>query len=139
MEFLLSPKGIVIRYLISGGTSTSVDLALLYIFTEYFRMGNNISVALAFIFAFVVSYFMQKYWTFQDGNTDGMHKQAAAYFGVAVFNLFFNSFLVYLFTEKIGFWVLYSQIITSLIIAVSSFFIYRRFIFTKDTNFNSKE
>ncbi|MDO8493093.1 MAG: GtrA family protein [bacterium] len=122
---------VIVRYLFSGGTAFATDIILLYILREYFGVSVAIAVVIAFIFAFAVSFLMMKHVTFQDGSSGQTHKQLVAYFGVAIFNLFLNSFLVFLFIEKMDLWYIFSQVVASLIIAVWNFFIYKYLIFIK--------
>jgi len=131
IEFLLTPKGRIVRYIVSGCTAAGVDLVALFVLREYVHLTVNVSVVIAFLIAFVVSFVLQKYWTFDDNKVEESHKQLVAYFSVQVANLFLNSFLVYIFTEKIGIWYMASQFITGILIAFSSFLIYRNFIFPK--------
>ena len=119
----------IIRFLISGGTSTGVDLAFLFFFTDVLGIWYLASAVAAFIIAFFVSFGLQKFWTFRDHSRDGMHAQAGIYFLVASGNLIFNTLLVYLFVERFGSHYLLAQIVASLIIAGESFFVYQKFIF----------
>lgn len=121
------------RYLFSGGTAFATNVVVLYILTEYV-FGIEylmVSVVLAFLIAFIVSFLMMKHVTFQDGQSEKIHRQLVVYFAVAIFNLFLNSFLVLFFTQNIGIWYIFSQVMSSLIIAIWNFFIYKYLIFTK--------
>lgn len=129
IEFLLSPKGIIIRYIMSGGASFGTNIVALYVLTEYFKIYYLYSAVLAFFIGFVVSFSMMKYWTFQDLSSGGGHKQLTLYFIVTVFNLLLNTTLMYLFVDYAHLWYILAQVISSLLIAVSSFIIYRNFIF----------
>ena len=123
----------VIKFIISGGTAAIVNLLLLYFFTDIVGLWYITSSVLSFIVAFVVSFCFQKFWTFQDGSTDKMHTQVAFYLVVTVTNLCINTFFIYLLVEFFAVHYLFAQIITGIIIACESFFVYRIFIF-KDTN-----
>lgn len=117
------------RYVISGGTAAAVDLVLLFVLTHFFHVWYILSAILAFVGAFFVSFFLQKFWTFRDMSKEGAHKQAVIYFIVSSINLGINTFLMYVFTETFGVYYILSQILASLLIAMESFFIYRHFIF----------
>lgn len=131
IERIFGRYAIFVRYLISGGISFGTNIVILYLLTEYFGVYYLTSVILAFLVAFVVSFFMMKHWTFQDTSKEGVHQQMSIYLSVAVFNMLLNTALVYLFVEYIGVWYIFSQFIASLLIAVSSFFIYKYLIFVK--------
>ena len=57
------------------------------------------------------------------------------YLAVALFNLALNTAIVYVCVEYIGLWYVLAQIVASVIVAVSSFFIYQHLIFndSRDT------
>lgn len=119
------------KYIISGGTATVVNLSLLYTLTEFFHIWYLISAAVAFVGAFGVSFTLQKFWTFRDHDTEDIHKQLSLYLVVVLVNLGINTLLVYLLVEHAGLWYIYAQIISAMIIAVESFFVYKFFIFKR--------
>ncbi|MFA6404787.1 MAG: GtrA family protein [Candidatus Paceibacterota bacterium] len=123
----------VVRYLISGGTAAFTNILLLYLFTEIFGIWYIASAAMAFSIAFIVSFTLQKFWTFQDVSKDQIHRQAMVYLTVALFNLFINTGLLYMQVEYLGIHYIVAQLIASVFIAVESFFIYQIFIFKKKT------
>src|SRR3989344_4786073 len=88
-------KHLLVRYVISGGVSAVVDLSLLYLFDLY--MHYLIAATLAFAVAFSVSFTLQKFWTFKDLSTDGIHKQSAIYLVTSLFGLSLNTLLMYIF------------------------------------------
>lgn len=123
--------GRLIRYAISGGTALALDLVLLYVFTDIFGWWYLWSTIVAFAIAIVVSFVLQKFWTFGDRATNRVHRQFALFIVIALGNLALNTYLMYVFVEYFGIPYLLSQIIAAGIIAVGSFFIYRRFIFNQ--------
>ncbi len=128
-EIRFKISGQIIRFLISGGTATLVGLVALYVFTEFAGIWYLFSVVLAFIFAFIVSFTLQKLWTFNDRRTDKIHQQVAFYLAVTLANLALNVLIVYLLVEKAGLWYMLAQFITDAIIAAESFIIYKFAIF----------
>ena len=121
----------VMRFLISGGMATFVNIGLLYVFTDLIRIWYVLSAALAFIFAFVVSFTMQKFWTFKDASKENVHRQALVYFLAGLANLGLNSLLIYILVEYSGLHYLMSQIIISAFIAIENYFIYQFLVFNK--------
>jgi putative flippase GtrA len=123
----------VAKYIISGGTAAVVDLFFLYIFVEKFGLWYVFSAILAFLIAFSVSFSLQKFWTFKDTSTDKVHKQASVYFIVSVVNLGLNTLLMYIFVDIVKLHYFPSQILAGGLLAISSFFIYSRFIFSSNS------
>ncbi|PIQ69064.1 MAG: hypothetical protein COV91_01060 [Candidatus Taylorbacteria bacterium CG11_big_fil_rev_8_21_14_0_20_46_11] len=117
------------RYLVAGGVAAVVDLCALYGFTEYIGFHYLSAAVIAFVFAFFVSFLLQKFWTFQDESVDRVHRQVFAYFVIALFNLALNTLLMYVFVEWAHLGYIVAQIIASGLLACESFFISRYFIF----------
>lgn len=121
----------IFKYVISGGSAAVVNLSTLYVLTEFFHVWYLVSASTAFVGAFAVSFTLQKFWTFKDHETEGMRKQLSLYLAVILVNLAINALFVYLLVEHIGIWYMLAQIISGLVIAIESFFIYKFFIFKR--------
>jgi putative flippase GtrA len=121
------------KYVTSGGTAAVVDLFFLKLLVDSFKINYLISSIIAFLIAFSVSFLLQKFWTFQDSNMEGVHKQASIYFIVSLTNLGVNTLLMYFFVDHFHIHYFLSQIIASGLLAISSYFIYSRFIFKNNS------
>lgn len=121
----------LVRYVIAGGTAASTELLFLYVFTHFLGIWYFFSLFLAFAVALLVSFLLQKFWTFADTETDGIHLQASSYLFVSLVNLAVNAMLLYLLVQFAGLWYIYAQIAIDALIAVSSFLIYKFLIFRK--------
>lgn len=122
----------VMRYLISGGTGAIVDLACLYALVRFVHLWYLTAAVLAFMIAFSVSFTMQKFFTFNDYAKDTLKRQTALYLAVQVFNLGINTLLMYISVDMLYIHYMLSQILTSGVIAVYSFFIFKHFVFVSD-------
>lgn len=120
--------GMLVRFGMSGGSAAVVHLLVLYIATDVFGLWYVASNVIAFIFAFIVSFTMQKFWTFQDGK-NRMVNQLPKYLAITLGGLATNTGLIYLFVEYAGLWYMLSALLSSAIVAVVSFILYRRFVF----------
>ena len=114
----------IARYIISGGTVAVVDLSLLYLFTDIFGIWYIVSAILAFLMAFLVSFTLQKYWTFKNHSNDYLHVQATRFFVVTVTNLGLNTFGIFLFVYYGNLHYIIAQVMISAFIAVESYFVY---------------
>lgn len=119
----------ILRFLISGGSATAIDFFFLYAFTEWVGFYYLASSVLAFLISIVVSFILQKFWTFKNSSREDMHQQALTYISVAVLNLVINTSLVFIFVEYAGLHYLLGQFLSSGFIALESFFIYHFIIF----------
>lgn len=120
---------ILFRYVVSGGTSASVDLVILYFLNSTLGMHYLWAATLAFCVAFFVSFVLQKFWTFRHRSTDRIHLQAAMYLVSSLIGLGLNTFFMYLFVDKVGLSVLGAQVVAGILVACCTFFISRHIVF----------
>jgi len=119
----------ILRFLISGGSATFVDFFFLYAFTEWAGFYYLVSSVLAFLISITVSFILQKFWTFKNNSREDMRQQVLTYISIAVLNLVINTSLVFIFVEYAGFHYLLGQFLSSVFIALESFFVYHFLIF----------
>lgn len=117
------------RYLVSGAIGASVTLSLLFVFTDIFNFWYVYSSMIAYTCAFFVSFTLHKYWTFQNKNLHDIHIQFGTFLITFLINLSLNSFFIYSLVEFFDLNYLISQILSAIIIAVLSFFIYKQIVF----------
>jgi glycosyltransferase involved in cell wall biosynthesis/putative flippase GtrA len=120
----------ITRYISAGCIGLAVNVGTLYTLTHFFNIWYLASSAIAFSMALVVSFTLQKFWTFRNRHMDVAGRQFLVYFSIAIFNLLLNSLLVYFFTGVLGIWYVGSQVIAAGLIGISSFFLYRAFVFS---------
>ncbi|MCK4554487.1 glycosyltransferase, partial [Candidatus Parcubacteria bacterium] len=115
-------------------------LALLYALIDIFKVHYLLSASIAFLTAFFISFYLQKFWTFRDNSREKIYKQISLYFAVGATNLCINAAGMYVLVEHVlpeliiarAFNATYvaAQIIMGIFIAVASFLIYRFVIFS---------
>src|SRR5690348_4837949 len=89
-------KHLLVRYIISGGTSAVVNLSLFALFFFVLHVHYIISNVIAFCLAFFVSLGLQKFWTFKDHSTDNIHVQTFLYLLNSLFGLLINTSILYI-------------------------------------------
>jgi putative flippase GtrA len=123
-------RHMIVRYIVSGGTSAGVNLATLFVLNTLLHVYYITASILAFIIAFFVSLLLHKYWTFEDRRTEGVHIQAGMYLLSSLFGLLLNTIILYVCVEYIHTPVLVGQVIAGGLVACVTFFISRDIIFT---------
>lgn len=119
----------LVRFVISGGTATAVNLGILFLLTHIFGLWYLTSSVIAFMVAFFVSFTLQKFWTFEDTSRNRLRSQAAIYFLIILFDLGVNTALMYFFVEYLHLHYLVAQLISGVMIAVMNFFSYKHLVF----------
>ena len=124
----------VLRFLISGGIGISVNLGmfhLLVILGTSYLTGSII----AFLFAMIVGFLLQKYWTFEDRAPERVQRQLFWYASLALGNLALNTLIVYALIEYRHIYYLVAQAVGAGSVALTSYVVYSLYIFadTSDT------
>ncbi len=129
--FCIEENKKLLRFLISGTSATSVDIFLLFYLTEFIGLWYLYSSLFSFTASFFVSFFMQKYWTFEDNRQSLKTKQMLMYFLVAGSNLMINSLGIVFLVEFFAVYYLLAQLIMISVLGIASFLIYNLVIFKK--------
>jgi len=132
MDFLfkqIKKRVRIIRYIIAGGTATGVNLALLYVLTDWIGFWYLFSVVIAFFGGFFTSFFLQKLWTFQDKNREQTKRQMTIFLLLAMVNLIGNIFLMYILVDILKVWYMLAQAIITALIAFWNYNAFRIFVF----------
>ncbi len=119
-----------IKFAISGGTAFAADLLLLFFFTDILKIWYIYSASMAFVVAFFISFYLQKFWTFRDRNKK-VYKQMVIFFFSGTANVIVNAGGMYVIVEKIGVKYLFAQTIMTALLSICSFLIYRFIVFKK--------
>ncbi len=119
----------IVRYVISGGTSAVTNLALLFVFTHVFGIWYIYSSILSVSVATVVSFILQKLWTFRNFHTDRVHVQFPLHLTLALVNIVLNTGILYALVEWAHVWYLLAQIIAGGLLACVNYTVYKTVIF----------
>ena len=108
------------RFCVVGTLGAIIDIGGLYVLVEFFGIYYLLAAAISFIFAVINSYFLNKYWTFQNKNNQHA-KQFIIFLLVSVIGLLINLGAMYVLTEWVGFWYLLSKAIAAIIVLFWNF------------------
>ncbi|OGN16169.1 MAG: hypothetical protein A3B99_00900 [Candidatus Yanofskybacteria bacterium RIFCSPHIGHO2_02_FULL_44_12b] len=129
----------ILRYIISGGTAAVANLSILFVLVHFLDVWYLISSVISYALAILVSFLMQKYFTFNDFTRDRIGKQGILHVGIQIFNLCLNTLLMYLLVDPAGVHYLLAQVISAGSIAVYSFFFYKHMVFAPAVVYNKTE
>ncbi len=128
---LLNKYKTIVKFGIAGIIATATHFALLFILTDIFGLWYLLSTSLAFLVAFMVSFFSQKFWTFGDKRKQGMYKQMGGYFLVVSSGMAVNAVGMYALVDYANLYYLIAQVIMSGLVAIYNFLMYRFVIFKR--------
>lgn len=121
----------ILRYLIAGGTSAVTNLTLLYILTSVLDVWYIYSALIATSVALIVSFTLQKLWTFRNYGTERVHVQFPMHAALAGLNIVINAILLYVLVEWFGLWYLFAQVVIGALLACVNYTVYKKLIFTE--------
>lgn len=120
-----------VRYFICGITAAGFNIGILYIFTDVLNVWYLYSSIIAFVTALVLSFVLQKFVVFRDNGFQDIHKQFSLFTLVAVLGVITNTILVFVCTDLLGFWYIFSQLVAGFFVMIQNFLLYKFFIFKK--------
>jgi len=120
----------IIRYGFAGMLGAVTNLGTFSVLVYLAHVWYVAASAIAFALSVTISFLLQKFWTFQDSRTDGMHRQALLFLSVSLVNLAVNTGLVFFFVEQWRFYAILAQTLAALLVALTSYFVYRKFVFS---------
>jgi len=126
-------KHLIVRYVISGGTSAAINLGTLSFLYYIKHIYYLYSAIIAFIVSFLVSLVLQKFWTFEDHSRDNLSLQIGKYLATSLFGLSLNTFILYVLVDHFHFYVYVGQMIAGGLVACMTFFISRKYVFKGKT------
>lgn len=136
LHFYCRARKSVVKFFISGTLASSVDLFFLFIFHGLFGMGIVLATSLSFLLSFLVSFYLQKLWTFRDKDEEKTPRQLVLYLLNSFLSLNLNGVGMHLLVNQFNIWYLLAQIIINLILGSLNFFIYKFIIFRHNDEIN---
>lgn len=110
-----------LKFAIVGAVNTLIHLFVLYLLVEFFDIWYILASFFAYLFAVTNSFVFNTMWTFR---ADIKHRPVVRYskfFIVSSVAALANLFFLYLFTECIGLWYMFSQIIAIALTLIINF------------------
>ncbi len=129
----------VVKFFFAGASAAAVDLFFLFLFHGVFHWGLVFSTSFAFILSFLVSFTLQKFWTFRNKCPKKIPLQFVLYIANAFIGLNINGFLMHALVNNVGIWYILSQVIVNVGIGVYNFFIYKFIVFRSTSYENNCE
>jgi putative flippase GtrA len=124
----------LIKFALAGCLSGGTDLLLLYIFHGLGKMEIVWATSSAFILSFLISFSLQKFWTFRNYYSGKILSQLLLYLVNAGLGLYFNGLGMRLLVKQYLVWYLWAQLIVNLALGAWNFIIYKFVIFTHHTD-----
>jgi len=119
------------KFAFVGGIGTLINILILYYLTEKVGVYYLFSAIISFIIAMTSNFFLNKIWTFKENVPSNIAKKYVQFSLVSLGALLINLFFLYFFTEIIGIYYLFSQILAIGIALIINFFGNKIWTFSK--------
>ena len=129
-HFFMIKNSRIIRYIFSGGIAVVANLTILHTLVDIFHVWYLTSTIIAFCFGIIISYFLQKFFTFKDNSTKNLHLQFSIFLTYNLAMLGVNTLLMYIFVDIIGSWYFSSQIIITICTAFINYAFFNKVLFS---------
>ncbi len=118
-----------IKFVVSGVLATIVNLFFLFIFYSILEIKIIYAASMSWLLAFLISFSLQKYWTFRSLSFKKIPRQVILYCLLAIFSLILNARWMYLLVETLNMHYLLAQVIVLLVLAILNYIVYKFIIF----------
>jgi dolichyl-phosphate beta-glucosyltransferase len=119
-EVIPQRYSVFFKYAIVGCMGTAIDVGFLYVFVEFLRIHLLVSTAMSFIFAVINNFALNKYWTFQNKNSN-IRKQFIKFLIISIIGLLLTELFMALLVYTLKIWYMASKIITSSLVLMWNF------------------
>ena len=109
----------IFKFLIAGGSCFLLELATLYILTEFVGLNYLTSAAIAFTLAVIINYFMCAYWVFETKKSS--LKTKIIFISTSIAGLGINQLCMWLFVEFFNVHYIAAKIIAAAIVTIWNF------------------
>lgn len=122
------------RFCIAGAAGVIAYYTTLYCLTEYLGVWYVASAVIGFILNTGLNFTLQKFWTFQNKNTEAVRRQIILYVAMTVSFLISNTVFLYLMVQYLHMWYIGAQMILTVVISILSFVISGRIFKNERSN-----
>jgi len=127
----LDSRKSIFKFIIAGCFAGGTDLVALFLFHGIFKLEIVFSTSAAFILSFVVSFTLQKFWTFRNYNSARLVRQIFLYVLTAFIGLNINGAAMHFLVNSLSVWYLLAQVIVNVFLGLVNFVVYKFIIFRK--------
>ncbi len=120
------------KFFIAGLFSGATDLIVLFILHQLLGVDIIFATSFAFVAAFMISFSLQKLWTFRNYNHKRLPRQLVLYLLNAFINMSLNAFAMHYLVNNLEIWYLLAQIMVNLVLGIFNFINYKFVIFKED-------
>lgn len=125
-NFFLSDtdNGIIqfIRYFFVGGIAAIINIGILFILVDLFKINYILSNIIGFVGGLLVNYKLSTMFVFSKNNSMNKIFELVMYIVIGILGLFFDTLILWIFTSKLKIYYKISKIISTMLTFIWNFF-----------------
>jgi putative flippase GtrA len=119
------------RYLLVGGLAFVVDYLTLYLLAAHAGLHYQLAAAIAFLCGLLVNYALCVSWIFDHRSYTSKRREFIVFSMIGLAGLLLNGLLIFLMTELIGLYYMYSKLVAAGLILIFNFALRRGILFSE--------
>ena len=112
---------VLLRYLITGGLVTIINILLLYLFVDSFKINYVISNILSMVICITITYYISKKIIFTKKVKIGVKKEYISYIFIAIISIIIDTVILNILTEKFSIYYIISKILSTCISTITNY------------------
>lgn len=118
----------IIRFLVSGGATTLLNVLILYVAVEWLGIWYIFGAVLSYTIAVLLNFVFQRVWVFENASRKDLESHLVQFFTIAVCGTFVNICILYTLVEWFAMPYLLAQVLAIGVLAIVNFFLYRKIL-----------
>ncbi len=110
-----------IKFGIVGASGILVNLAILFLFTETFKLYYVFSEVIAFLVSGVNNYILDKIWTFQEVLKEKIVRKYSRFIIISIITLIVNLYLLFFLVEILNIWYILAELEAIIFVFILNF------------------
>lgn len=119
------------RYLICGGTSTLVDIGMLFVLTHFVDIHHLVAAPLAYVSGTATNYVMNTILVFK--SSGNVKKEFPLFAIIGIGGLLWTEIIIWTFVDLLGVYVMIAKIVAVILVLNWNFFMRKKFVFSAKT------
>lgn len=100
-----------IKFAIVGALGTLVNIFILFLFTDIFKMYYIFSEIIAFITSGINNYLLDKIWAFKEELQEYIVRKYSQFLLISILSLLINLSILFILVEYFGWWYILAEIV----------------------------
>jgi putative flippase GtrA len=127
------------RYIIVGGSAFVWDFLILFILWDKFHVYYLLANCFSFVFGILYTYFLSTVWVFNSRTLENRWLELIIFTFIGIVGLGLAELFMYVFTDLMHIFVMYSKIIATLLVFLWNFFTRKILLFSNPGKRNQRD